>query len=74
MTADQALEAVTTISDARLLELARIYEQYPGSKSVTVCGNGLIEFSRALLAEHEGQRIAELLSVRAALDGEGGSA
>jgi hypothetical protein len=44
------------ITDDRVLELARKVEQYPASKEVTLRGVGVLEFARALLAEHEGQK------------------
>lgn len=45
------------ITDARVLELARKYEQYEGSNEPTLRGPGVLEFARALLAEHEGQKV-----------------
>lgn len=40
------------ITDARVLELARKFEQYPMSIEPTLRGPGVLEFARALLAEH----------------------
>lgn len=40
------------ITDARVLELATKYENYPGSIEPTLRGSGVLEFARALLAEH----------------------
>jgi hypothetical protein len=58
------------LSDASLLELAGKHQQYPGSPEITLRGAGIVEFARALIRELEGEKVAALLSVRAALDGQ----
>jgi hypothetical protein len=52
------------ITDARVLELARKFEQYPGAKVVTLAGPGILEFARALLAEQAGAAIAKSVDMR----------
>jgi hypothetical protein len=62
------------LTDARVLELARKHldtrhdpDRYAHITRST--GAELLAFARALLAEHEGRRIAELIAVRDALEG-----
>ena len=50
------MTALTT--DARVLEIAGKFEQYPDSDFATLRGPGIVQFARALLAEHEGAQIA----------------
>jgi hypothetical protein len=35
----------------RVLEIAAIYQQYPGSSEITLRGSGILEFAAALRAE-----------------------
>jgi hypothetical protein len=58
------------MTDERIAELAARFQQYPGSPEITLRGAGIVEFSRALIRELDGEKVAELLSVRAALDGQ----
>jgi hypothetical protein len=46
------------IDTALILELASRFQQYPGSKEVTLRGNGIVEFARALLALAERETAA----------------
>jgi hypothetical protein len=67
---------MTPLTDDRVLELARKHLDvglcFDRSARITRSTDAeLIAFARALLAEHEGVRIAELLSVRAAMEGQG---
>jgi hypothetical protein len=39
------------LSDARVLELAARFQQYPGSPEITLRGVGIVEFGRALLPQ-----------------------
>jgi hypothetical protein len=56
------------ITDERVLELAR--KSFADCAGVFAPTDGqVLAFAAALLAEHEGRRIAELVSVRAALEG-----
>jgi hypothetical protein len=58
------------LTDARVLELAAQHQQYPGSPEIKLRGVGIVEFGRALIRELDGEKVAALLSVRAALDGQ----
>ena len=51
-------------TSARVLEIASNSEQYPGGDVVTLRGPGIVQFARALLAEHEGVQIAAAVELR----------
>lgn len=57
------------MTDDAIYALARAYEQYLVLQSRR--GFGVLEFARALLAECEVRRLAELKELRAILEGEG---
>lgn len=41
------------MDDARILEIARLFEAYPGSREPALRGAGIVEFARAVLAERD---------------------
>ena len=52
------------LSEERVLEIAGKFDQYPGGKIMILRGPGIVQFARALLAEHEGVQIAAAVEVR----------
>lgn len=54
------------MTEADIIALARKHEQYPGSIEPTLRGPGIVEFARALIATHEGERIGNAVPSDAA--------